>query len=62
VTDVLIIGDIVRTPTGFDMIIGFTPDDKVLLDMRGLSDEQYFDVIGHYDPDELGLVLYDNGT
>lgn len=46
-TNVLIIGDVVCTKTGHDMIIGFTPEDKVILDRRGLSDEEYFEVIGH---------------
>lgn len=61
VTNILMIGDIIRTPKGFDMVIGFTHDDKVQLDLQGISDEQYFDVIGHYNPDELGLIIYDKG-
>ena len=48
-TNILVIGDIVRTETGHDMVIGFTHGDKVILDSGGISDEQYFEVIGHYD-------------
>ena len=58
-TNILVIGDVVRTTTGFDMIVRFTPEDKVVLDRRGVSDNQYFDVIGHYNPDEGGLIIHD---
>lgn len=64
-TSILIIGDIVRTETGHDMIIGFTNHngifgtDKVRLKFGGISDEEYFDVIGHYDNIEEILTIYD---
>lgn len=48
-TNILVIGDIIRTKIGQDMVIGFTPNDKVILDFGGISDEEYFDVIGNYD-------------
>lgn len=63
-TSILIIGDIVRTETGHDMIIGFTNHngmfgtDKVILESGGISDEERFDVIGNYDSTEHTLTLY----
>ena len=58
-TNILVIGDIVRTRTGHDMVIGFTPDERVMLDRRGVSDEEYFDVIGHYDTHTGKVILHD---
>ncbi len=57
-TNIFVIGDIVRTETGHDMIIGFTPDDKVVLEAGGISDIERFDVIGNYNDVEHELTLY----
>lgn len=46
-TNIIIIGDLVCTNNGHDVVIGLTLDDKVILERRGLSDETHFDVIGH---------------
>lgn len=58
-TNILVIGDIVCTRTGHDMVIGFTPEDRVILDRRGISDEQYFDVIGNYDESDKQVTWHD---
>jgi hypothetical protein len=61
VTNILIIGDLVRSYnflTGPDMVIGFTPDNKVVLLYGGTSDREYFDVIGHYDRSTDNLIMY----
>lgn len=57
-TNIFVIGDIVRTKTGHDMIIGFTPDDKVVLKSGGISDAEYFDVIGNYDSTEGTITFH----
>ena len=57
-TNFFVIGDIVRTKIGHDMVIGFTREDKVVLDLGGISDEQYFEVIGHYNDVEETLTIW----
>jgi len=58
-TNILVIGDIVRLSDGFDMIIGLTLAGKAILDRRGLSDDEYYDVIGHFDSTENKVTLFD---
>ncbi len=58
-TNIFVIGDIVRTRTGYDMIIGFTRDDKVVLESGGISDQERFDVIGNYDDTEDEVTIHD---
>jgi len=43
------------------MIIGFTVKDKVILESGGLSDMEYFDVIGNYDDIEDEVILHEIG-
>jgi hypothetical protein len=57
-TNILVIGDIVCVKTGQDMVIGFTPDDKVILESGGISDTERFDVIGNYDNAEDTVSLH----
>ena len=63
-TNILVIGDIVRTETGYDIVIGFTYADegyrfdKVILESGGISDLERFDVIGNYDDIEDKVTLY----
>ena len=59
-TNIFVIGDIVRTKTGHDIIIGFTQDDKVILESGGISDQECYDVIGNYDSIEHELTLYND--
>lgn len=58
-TNILVIGDIVRIKTGYDMVIGFTPDDKIILELGGISDTKHFDVIGNYDDAEGFITLHE---
>ena len=60
-TNILVIGDIVCIETGYDIVIGFAPDDKVILDIAGLSDEQYFDIIGNYDDSDNIITWHSDG-
>jgi len=57
-TNILVIGDIVRTETGLDMVIGFTPENKIVLKTNGISDEEFFNVIGNYDDIEGKLTIH----
>lgn len=56
-TNILIIGDIVCTESGHDMVIGFTNNDRIILQSGGISDQEYFDVIGNYD-DVEGVITW----
>jgi len=60
-TNILVIGDLIRSYnflTGPDMVIGFTPDNKVILLYGGISDQEYFNVIGHYDRETDKVTIF----
>lgn len=59
-TNIIVIGDIIRSDNGLDyVVIGFTHDNKVILDHGGISDQEYFNVIGHYDAASDNIVFFD---
>jgi hypothetical protein len=57
-TGCLVIGDIVRTETGHDIIIGFAPDDRPILECTGLADDYYCDVIGHWNDTDRTVTMH----
>jgi hypothetical protein len=57
-TNILVIGDIVRIGDGYDLVIGFTLENKVILESGGISDVERFNVIGNYDDIEDKVTLH----
>lgn len=54
----ILIGDIVRTRIGQDMVIGFMPNDKVMLVSGSISDIEPLEVIGYYDSIKDQFILH----